>query len=84
MIARLSEATGAALVGNNFQPIPMEIPFPTKKKSVVMAQHLQSIKTFLTLELGPLSSRVRNLRQTPVSVPDPPPTFSVAGQRDVI
>ena len=37
MIARLSAAMCAALVGNNFQPIPMEIPFPTKKKSVVMA-----------------------------------------------
>ena len=32
----------------------------------------------------PLSSWVRNLRQTPVSLPDPPPTFNVAGQRDVI
>ena len=32
MIARLSEAMGAALVGNNFQPIPMDIPFAMKKK----------------------------------------------------
>ena len=31
MIARLSEEMGAALVGNNFQPIPMDIPFPMKK-----------------------------------------------------
>ena len=34
MIARLSEAMGAALVGNNLQPIPMEILFPMKKKNV--------------------------------------------------
>ena len=52
MIARLSEAMGAALVGNNFQPIPMDIPFPMKKKSVVTARYLQSIKTFLTIELS--------------------------------
>ena len=52
MIARLSEAMGAALVSNNFQPIPMDIPFPMKKKSVVTARYLQSIKTFLTLELS--------------------------------
>ena len=31
MIARLSEAMGAALVSNNFQPIPMDIPFAMKK-----------------------------------------------------
>ena len=52
MIARLSEAMGAALVGNNFQPIPMDIPFPMKKNSVVTARYLKSIKTLLTLELS--------------------------------
>ena len=30
----------------------MEISFPMKKKSVVTARYLQSIKTFLTLELS--------------------------------
>ena len=35
-----------------FQQIPMEIPFPMEKKSVVTARYLQSIKTFLTLELS--------------------------------
>ena len=55
MFARLSEAMGAALVGNNFQPIPMDIPFPKKKNSVVTARYLQSIKTLLTLELSQYS-----------------------------
>ena len=52
MLARLSEAMGAALVSNNFQQIPMDIPFPMKKNSVVTARYLQSIKTLLTLELS--------------------------------
>ena len=30
----------------------MEISFPMKKKSVVTARYLQSIKTFLTIELS--------------------------------
>ena len=50
MIARLSEAMGAALVGNNFSPIPMEISFPMKKKLFVTARYLQSIKTFSTVK----------------------------------
>ena len=33
MIARLSEAMGAALVGNNFSPIPSKFSFHMKKKS---------------------------------------------------
>ena len=53
MIARLSEAAmGVALVGNNFWLIPWEFHFPTKKNSVVTAWYLQSIKTFLTVELS--------------------------------
>ena len=58
MIARLSEAMGVALVGNNFWPIPWEFHFPMKKKSVLTARYLQiedtlqSIKTFLTVELS--------------------------------
>ena len=52
MIAGLSETMGAALVGNNFQQIPMEALFPMKKKSVVTARYPQRIKSFLTLELS--------------------------------
>ena len=33
MIERLSEAMGAALVGNNFSPIPSKFSFHMKKKS---------------------------------------------------
>ena len=55
MIARLSEAMGAALVGNNFWPIPSEFHFPMKKEYVVSARYLQSIKTFFTVELSQYS-----------------------------
>ena len=53
MIAKLSKSMGAALVGNNFSPIPPNFSFHMKKKSVVTARNLQSIKTFLALELSP-------------------------------
>ena len=49
MVERLSEAMGAALVGNNFSPIPWKFHFTWKKK--VTARNLQSIKTLLALEL---------------------------------
>ena len=49
MIERLSEAMGAALVGNNFLPIPSKISFHMKKKWPVAAQNLQSINTFWVL-----------------------------------
>ena len=54
MIKRLSEAMGAALVGNNFLPIPLKFSFHMKKKLIglVAAQYLQSIKAFLTLKLS--------------------------------
>ena len=39
---------------NNFSPIPMEIPFPTWT-IFVTARYLQSIKTFLTVELSQYS-----------------------------
>ena len=47
MIKRLSEAMGAALVGNNFLPIPLKFSFHMKKKVIglVAAQYLQSIKS---------------------------------------
>ena len=51
MIERLSKATGAALVGRNFLPIPLKISFHMKKKWLIAAQYLQSIKTFFALEL---------------------------------
>ena len=41
----------AALVGNNLSPIPLKFSFHMKKK-IVRARYLQSIKTFLTLELS--------------------------------
>ena len=44
MIERLSEAMGAALVGNNFSPIPWKFHFRWKKKWLVAARNLQSIK----------------------------------------
>ena len=43
---------GAALVGNNFWPIPSTFYFTWKKKWLVAAWNLQSIKTLLTLELS--------------------------------
>ena len=45
---------GAALVCNNLAdwPIPLEFHSPMKTKSVVTARYLQSIKTFLTVELS--------------------------------
>ena len=46
---RLSEVMGAALVGNNFSPISSKISFHVKKKWIVAARNLPSIKTFLTL-----------------------------------
>ena len=52
LIERLSEAMGAALVGNNFSPIPSKFHFTWKKKWLVAARNLQSIKTLLTLELS--------------------------------
>ena len=49
----VSEAMGAALVSNNFSPIPSKFSFHMKKKKwLVAAQKLQSIKTLLTLELS--------------------------------
>ena len=52
MIARSSKAMGAALICKNFSSIPSKISFHIKKKSVVTAQYLQSIKTFLILEVS--------------------------------
>ena len=52
MIESLSEAIGAALVGNNFSPIPWKFHSTWKKKWLVTAQNLQSIKTLFALELN--------------------------------
>ena len=52
MIERFSEAMGAALVGNNFSPILWNFHFTWKKKWLVAARNLQSIKTLLALELS--------------------------------
>ena len=46
MIARLSEAMGAALVGNNFQQIPMDIPFPMKKNLSSLPDIYKALKPF--------------------------------------
>ena len=48
MIERLSKAMGAALVGNNYSPIPLKNSFHMKKKATrcYAARNLQSIKTF--------------------------------------
>ena len=49
LIKRWIEAMGAALVGNNFSPIPSKISFRMKKKKTcrtVAARNLQGIKTF--------------------------------------
>ena len=43
---------GAALVGNNFLLIPSKFSFHMKKKRLVAARNLQSIKTLLALELS--------------------------------
>ena len=56
MIERFSGAMGEALVGNNFVPIPSKISFHMKKKRwLVAARNLQSIKTLLALELSQCS-----------------------------
>ena len=52
MIERFSEAMGAALVGNNFSQILWKFHFKWKKKWLVAARNVQSIKTLLTLELS--------------------------------
>ena len=52
MIERFSEAMGVALVGNNFSPILWKFHFTWKKKWLVTARNLQSIKTLLALELS--------------------------------
>ena len=52
MIERFSKAMGAALVGNNFSPILWNFISHEKKKWLVVARNLQSIKTFLALELS--------------------------------
>ena len=50
---KMELAMGAALVGNNFLPIPLKISFHMKiKKWLVAAQKLQIIKTLLTLKLS--------------------------------
>ena len=38
---------GAALLVNNISPIPLKISFHMKKKVLVVARNLQSIKTFV-------------------------------------
>ena len=43
---------GAALVSNNFSPIPSKISFHMRKKWLAAARILQSIKTLSTLELS--------------------------------
>ena len=55
MIERLSKVMGAALICNNFSPIPSKFHSHKKKKWLVAAQNLQSIKTFLTLDLSQYS-----------------------------
>ena len=57
MIARLSEAMGAALVSNNFRPIPMDIPFPMKKN---LSSRPDIYKALKSLEL----SRYRKIGST--------------------
>ena len=59
LIERLSSAMGAALVGNNFSPIPSKLSFHNKKWLVVaqIFRNLQSIKTLLTLELSQYSKK---------------------------
>ena len=56
MIARLSEALGAALVSNNLLLFPSKISFHMKKKWLVAALHLQSILTFSTVDLSQYSN----------------------------
>ena len=46
MIKRLSEAMSAALVGNNFSPIPFKISFHMKSEWLVTALNLRSIDLF--------------------------------------
>ena len=65
MIARLSEAMGAALVGNIFSPIPSKFSFHMTKKWLVAARYLQSIKTFLTVELSQYYGIARVAAQFP-------------------
>ena len=55
MIARLSEAMGAALVGNNCSPIPWKFHFQIPMKENLSSRpdiYTLVIKTFLTVELS--------------------------------
>ena len=52
MIERFSEAMGEALISNNFSQILWKFHFTWKKKWLVAAQNLQSIKTLLALEVS--------------------------------
>ena len=55
LLERLSKAMGAALVGNNFSPIPSNFSFHIKKKKwLVAAWNLKSIKTWLTFDIKTL------------------------------
>ena len=49
---KIERSDRCALVCNNFSPIPSKISFHMKKKGLVAALYLQSIKTCLTVELS--------------------------------
>ena len=54
MIGKLSEVMNADLIGDKFSRTPQKISFHsvhTEKKFVVTNQNLQSIKSFLILEI---------------------------------
>ena len=52
MIGKLSEVMTADLICDKFSQTPQKISFHTEKKFVVTTQNLQSIESFLILELG--------------------------------
>ena len=92
MIARLSEAMGAALVGNNCSPIPWKFHFQIPMKENLSSRpdiYTLVIKTFLTVELSQYrksgstfsSSEPVAARSDPVFVLARPTRPSCAGAR---
>ena len=68
--ARLGGAMCAALVCNNFWPIPWEFYFPMKTKSVVTARYLQSIKLFSLSNWVSIARVVASFHQASWSLPE--------------
>ena len=68
MNERLSEVMGAALVGNNFSPIPLKFSFHMKKKSD-LSRPDKALKPFLTFKLKKYCKMTARFLQASRSLP---------------